>query len=68
MSATSARRSWLYVPGDSRRKIEKAAASDVDVVILDLEDGIAAPNREAAIETVIEALQSLDFGDEGAIA
>jgi len=62
MSTPNPRRSWLYVPGDSRRKIEKAAASDADVVILDLEDGIAASNREAAIETVIEALRSLDFG------
>src|SRR5690606_14469785 len=47
---------------DSRRKIEKAAASDADVVILDLEDGIAVANREAAIATVVEVLQTVDFG------
>lgn len=62
MTTPNPRRSWLYVPGDSRRKIEKAAASDADVVILDLEDGIAASNREEAISLVIEALRSLDFG------
>lgn len=62
MSAQSARRSWLYVPGDSRRKIEKAASSDADVVILDLEDGIAASSREKAIATIADALRTLDFG------
>lgn len=62
MPATSARRSWLYVPGDSRRKIEKAAASDADVIILDLEDGIAAAGREQAMATIADSLRMLDFG------
>jgi citrate lyase subunit beta/citryl-CoA lyase len=33
-------RSWLFAPGDSERKIEKAAASQADAVILDLEDAV----------------------------
>lgn len=33
-------RSWLFVPGDSERKLGKAAHSDADVVILDLEDAV----------------------------
>ena len=30
-------RSWLFVPGDSERKLEKAASSGADVVIIDLQ-------------------------------
>lgn len=56
------RRSMLYVPGDSRRKIEKAAASRADAVILDLEDAIAPDKRIEALATIVEALQTLDFG------
>jgi citrate lyase subunit beta/citryl-CoA lyase len=33
-------RSWLFVPGDSPRKQEKAAASGADALILDLEDSV----------------------------
>jgi citrate lyase subunit beta / citryl-CoA lyase len=35
--ATSAR-SWLFAPGDSERKMTKAAASPADVVLLDLDE------------------------------
>ena len=38
-------RSWLYVPADDPRKIAKAAASEADVAILDLEDGCAADRK-----------------------
>ena len=38
-------RSWLFVPADSGRKVEKALASDADAVILDLEDSVA-PSRK----------------------
>jgi citrate lyase subunit beta/citryl-CoA lyase len=41
-------RSPLFAPGDSARKSEKALASDADAVILDLEDAVAAPAKEAA--------------------
>ena len=39
--APSPRRSLLFLPGDSLRKMEKAAGWEVDTVILDLEDGVA---------------------------
>jgi len=35
-----AMRSWLFVPGDSERKLAKAAQSSADVVIIDLEDAV----------------------------
>ena len=41
-------RSPLFEPGDSARKAEKAMASDADCVILDLEDSVAAPAKDAA--------------------
>ena len=31
-------RSWLYIPGDSERKLSKADASRADAVVLDLEE------------------------------
>jgi citrate lyase subunit beta/citryl-CoA lyase len=43
-----AMRSLLFVPADSERKIARAAASEADVVILDLEDSVAAPAKPEA--------------------
>ncbi len=34
-------RSWLFVPGDSEKKLGKAAGFGADVVIVDLEDAVA---------------------------
>lgn len=41
-------RSWLFAPGDSPAKMEKAANSGVGAVILDLEDSVAEANKPAA--------------------
>ena len=41
-------RSLLFVPGDSERKLEKGFQSGADVVIVDLEDLVAGPNKAAA--------------------
>jgi citrate lyase subunit beta/citryl-CoA lyase len=38
---TFSARSWLFAPGDSERKMEKATASAADIVIFDLEDAVA---------------------------
>ena len=51
-------RSWLFVPGDSERKQEKALASGADAVILDLEDSVAAPGLPAARQRVGELLRA----------
>lgn len=56
------RRSLLFVPGDSRRKIEKALTLGADCVCLDLEDGVAVSQKQAARDSIREALQTLDFG------
>lgn len=41
-------RSFLFVPGDSRHKIDRALASEADALIIDLEDGIHADHRQLA--------------------
>ncbi|MBV8975426.1 MAG: CoA ester lyase [Sinobacteraceae bacterium] len=52
-------RSWLFVPGDSERKQEKALASAADAVILDLEDSVAPEQLPAARQRVSELLGSV---------
>jgi citrate lyase subunit beta/citryl-CoA lyase len=56
------RRSELTSPGNSLKMMAKAAASDADQVIFDLEDALAVSQKEAGRQTVIEALRTLDFG------
>ncbi|HEX9067460.1 MAG TPA: CoA ester lyase [Ktedonobacterales bacterium] len=56
------RRSELACPGHSPKMMAKAAASDADQVIFDLEDGCAVSQKVAARQTVAEALRTLDFG------
>lgn len=51
-------RSWLFVPGDSERKQEKALASAADAVILDLEDSVAAAQLPAARTRVAQLLRA----------
>lgn len=43
-------RSWLFVPGDSERKITRALASDADAVIIDWEDAVADSRKNEARE------------------
>jgi len=57
-------RSMLFVPADSERKIEKAMASGVDVVILDLEDSVAPQNKPAARARAAETLNSPRSGPQ----
>jgi len=51
-------RSFLFVPADSERKLEKAKSSPADAIILDLEDAVAAENRNAARGLAGEYLKS----------
>ena len=52
----------LFVPASRPDMIGKAARSDADAVCLDLEDAVAAEQKEGSRRHVIEALSSLDFG------
>lgn len=41
-------RSFLFVPGDSERKLEKGFSAGADVVIIDFEDSVAPDNKPLA--------------------
>ncbi len=56
------RRSELATPGSSEKMITKAAASDADLVFLDLEDAVAPSQKVAARDNVIRGLNELDWG------
>lgn len=49
-------RSYLFVPGDAPRKLEKGMASGADALLLDLEDSVAPDNKQKARETVRDYL------------
>lgn len=59
---THLRRSLLFMPGDSARKIEKATQLDADSIVMDLEDAVAPGNKALARRTTYDALRTLDFG------
>src|SRR3954468_5010921 len=56
------RRSCLTVPADDARKLEKAAGLEVDEVILDLEDAVAAARKDAAREVLARAVRRHEGG------
>ena len=56
------RRSELSTPGSNERMIEKAAASNADLVFLDLEDSVAPKEKSAARAKVAQALKTLEWG------
>lgn len=41
-------RSWLFAPGDSERKMEKAMGGAADIVLLDLEDAVVEAEKPKA--------------------
>jgi len=49
-------RSFLFVPGDSARKMEKAGSTAAHALVLDLEDAVAAERVDAARTLVREYL------------
>lgn len=57
------RRCQLSVPASNTRMIEKAAASGVDHVFLDLEDACAPNQKISARDNIVDALNNLDWGD-----
>ena len=58
-------RSELAVPGSNPSMFEKAAASAVDYVFLDLEDAVAPADKEQARRNVIEGLRDIYWQGTG---
>lgn len=57
-------RALLFVPGDSPRKFERAAASAADALILDVEDSVAQAQKPAARAAVREMLAVAPAGKQ----
>jgi citrate lyase subunit beta/citryl-CoA lyase len=62
MTTTRPRRSALYLPASNAKAIAKARALPCDVVILDLEDGVAPDVKAAARSQAMAAVQEGGFG------
>ena len=55
------RRSWLFVPGDSERKLAKGPHTGADVLILDIEDSVSPARKPVARAMIHEYLASEDI-------
>ena len=62
MRPTRLRRSELSTPATSEKMLAKAAASDADLVFVDLEDSVAPAAKRGARGLAVEALTGLDWG------
>lgn len=56
------RRSLFFVPGGEPRKLDKARGIGADTLLLDLEDSVALPEKDAARERVAAFLLEAEFG------
>src|SRR5581483_5121795 len=50
-------RSLMFVPGHRANMIAKATASAADVLFLDIEDGVPPAEKDAARQTIAQALR-----------
>jgi citrate lyase subunit beta/citryl-CoA lyase len=50
------RRSWMFVPGHRQRMIDKALGLNADAIMLDIEDGVAPDEKDAARKNIGESL------------
>ncbi len=57
-------RSWLFAPGDSEKKMTKAADSAADIALFDLEDAVATENKAIARQMVHDFLAARTEGRE----
>src|SRR5690349_14364455 len=52
-------RSWMFVPGDRQRMIDKALALPVDAIMMDIEDGVVADAKDLARRQIAVSLDSV---------
>jgi len=55
-------RSWMFVPGNKERFLQKAPASGADAILLDLEDGVLPDEKATARQMVSAALHTPSGG------
>lgn len=58
------RRSILSVPGHVEKMHGKASQSDVDVIMLDMEDSVPTDAKAAARDQIAASLRSVDWGEK----
>ena len=63
MSLARPLRSVLYIPASKPRALDKARGLPVDAIIFDLEDAVAAEEKETARGTLADALAQGGYGD-----
>ena len=49
-------RSWMFVPGHRQRMIDKALGLSADAIMLDVEDGVAPNEKDAARKNIADSL------------
>ena len=57
-------RCQLFGPGSNTKLFPKMAASAADVINLDLEDSVAPSDKDSARANVIEAINTIDWGNK----
>ena len=53
------KRSWMFVPGHRQKMIDKALGLGTDAIMLDIEDGVAPNEKDAARKNIAESLGRL---------
>jgi citrate lyase subunit beta/citryl-CoA lyase len=49
-------RSWMFVPGDRQRMIDKSLGLPVDAIMMDIEDGVAPSEKDTARRQIASSL------------
>jgi len=52
-------RSWMFVPGNRQRMIEKSLGVAVDAIMMDIEDGVAPGEKEGARQQIAACLDQV---------
>lgn len=64
MTSLRLTRSHLAVPAHRVRMVERAASSDADAVLLDLDDAGPVEEKRATLDAAIRAITNLDWGSK----
>ena len=56
---TALLRSWMFVPGDRQKMIDKSMGLPVDAILMDIEDGVAPEAKETARRQIAASLDQV---------
>src|SRR5215510_9959617 len=49
-------RSWMFVPGDRQKMIDKSFGLSIDAILMDIEDGVAPAAKDTARKQIAASL------------